>query len=419
MDRLGLTKLLDGSLSQMETRPPGRVPDGDEGVAAPTPIVINEAEPVGFMSAFATAAAGRGPVFLADPAWEARERTLLNELCRKSATLQSPAGHGWLCVPSGGTSGALKFARHDEQTIQAAVRGFCAHFGVQCVNAIGLLPLYHVSGLMAWMRCALTGGRYEPWSWKELEAGRRPEVTGDNWFLSLVPTQLQRLLDSVEAVTWLKKFRVIFIGGGPAWPELIVAARRLQLPVSLSYGMTETAAMVAAQRPAEFLLGAAGCGKPLPHAVITLATDGTVSIAGESVFRGYWPEWREEREFVTADLGRFDEHGSLHILGRSDATIITGGKKVAPTDVEAALHATAEFTDVAVIGLPDTEWGQLVVACYPSTGRQPDLQKVEATLQRSLSSHLRPKRYVGVAVWPRNAQGKLNRAALLAALTEN
>jgi len=217
----------------------------------------------------------------------------------------------------------------------------------------------------------------------------------------------------------LKKFRVIFVGGGPAWPELIAAARRQQLPVSLSYGMTETAAMVAAQRPVEFLARADGCGKPLPHATITLAADGAVRVAGESVFRGYWPEWREEREFVTADLGRFDEQGSLHILGRSDATIITGGKKVAPADVEAALHATSEFTDVAVVGLPDAEWGQLVVACYPSTGRLPDLPKVEAALDRSLAPHLRPKRYVGVAAWPRNAQGKLNRAALLAALTGN
>lgn len=400
MDRLGLAKLLGAT----------------ETASALTamPAVITEAEPALFMSAFVAAAAGSGPVFLADPAWGSAERAQLQEIRRQPSTFNTAPGSGWLCIPSGGTSGALKFARHDEQTIQAAVRGFRAHFGVQRVNAIGLLPLHHVSGLMAWMRCALTGGRYVPWSWKELEAGRRPDVADDNWFLSLVPTQLQRLLDVPDAVVWLKKFRVIFVGGGPVWPELAAAALRLGLPVSLSYGMTESAAMVAAQQPAEFLSGASGCGKPLPHAAVTLAADGTVRITGESVFRGYWPEWRKESEFVTADLGRFDESGNLHVLGRSDTTIITGGKKVLPAHVEAALHATGEFTDVAVIGLPDAEWGQAVVACYPSQGRPPDLHKVEAAL--NLAAHLRPKRYVGLAAWPRNAQGKLNRAALLAAL---
>jgi O-succinylbenzoic acid--CoA ligase len=206
------------------------------------------------------------------------------------------------------------------------------------------------------------------------------------------------------------------LGGGPVWPELAATARRLQLPVSLSYGMTETAAMVTAQQPAEFLAGSMGSGKPLPHVAIALTAEGTVRVSGESLFHGYWPDWREEREFVTADLGRFDERGELHLLGRSDATIITGGKKVTPADVEAALDATGEFEDVAVIGVPDAEWGQTVVACYPAQGRLPDLRKVEAALDASLAPHLRPKKFVAVMAWPRNAQGKLNRTALLASL---
>ncbi len=419
MDRLGLTKLLEDSLAQVETRPLGRVPDGDGGVAAPTSIIVSEAEPTRFMSAFATAIARAGPVFLADPAWGRGERDRMDELRSKSSGSSADAGRGWLCIPSGGTSGALKFARHDEQTMEAAVRGFCRHFGVGRVNAVGVLPLHHVSGLMAWMRCAFTGGRYQPWSWKELEAGNYPVLGEDDFFLSLVPTQLQRLVAVPAAVAWLKKFRVIFLGGGPVWPDLAATARRLQLPVSLSYGMTETAAMVTAQQPAEFLAGSLGCGKPLPHAAIAVTADGTVRVTGESVFRGYWPDWREEREFVTADLGRFDERGELHLLGRSDTTIITGGKKVAPADVEVALRATGEFEDVAVVGVPDAEWGQVVVACYPAQGRSPDLRKVEAAISASLAPHLRPKKFVAVSAWPRNAQGKLNRATLLAALTAN
>ncbi len=317
---------------------------------------------------------------------------------------------GWLGIATGGTSGGVKFARHDERTLTAAVGGFCAHFGIERVNAVDVLPAYHVSGLMARVRCAATGGRHLAWSWKQLEAGERPVLSKANgdWVLSLVPTQLQRLLSSAEAVAWLRGFKVIFIGGGPVWQELTDAAAAEKLPLSLSYGMTETAAMIAALKPEEFLAGARSCGAVLPHAAVRLDAEGLITITGESVFRGYWPAAGAAREFQTEDLGRFDEHGHLHVLGRRDAVIITGGKKVQPLEVEAVLRASGEFADVAVIGVPDAEWGEAVVACYPTAPREPDLERAVA----NLTGALKPKRFVAVADWPRNAQGKINRALL-------
>ncbi|MEO6246291.1 MAG: o-succinylbenzoate--CoA ligase, partial [Opitutaceae bacterium] len=80
--------------------------------------------------------------------------------------------------------------------------------------------------------------------------------------------------------------------------------------------------------------------------------------------------------------------------------------------VEAALRASGEFLDVAVIGLPDAEWGEVVVACYPPAAREPNF--VRAAVE--LAAHERPKRFVPVANWPRNAQGKVNRAALRASI---
>jgi O-succinylbenzoic acid--CoA ligase len=366
------------------------------------------------MAAFAAAVGEGGPVFLADPAWGAIEREQLAALLARRAASDPAPGRGWLMIPSGGSGGTVKFARHDEETISAAVGGYGRHFGVRQVNAVGVLPLHHVSGLMAWMRCVLTGGQYRPWDWKRLEAGWAPvlPVEGD-WFLSLVPTQLQRLLALPDMVVWLRQFRAIFIGGGPAWPELATAAAGAELPVSLSYGMTETAAMVAAQMSADFLAGKRNCGAALPHARIEITADGTVTVTGDSVFRGYWPEWRTARGFETEDLGHLDELGQVHILGRRDAMIITGGKKVSPLEVETALRATGEFSDVAVIGVPDAEWGQAVVACHPADMRRPDLERIEQLLAGRLAAHLRPKRIVAVADWPRNAQGKVNRAALL------
>jgi O-succinylbenzoic acid--CoA ligase len=367
---------------------------------------IEEATPEGFMASFANAVSGGGDVFLTNPSWQATERAAF----RRLAGAGDSGERGWLMIPSGGAAGGLKFARHDSETIAAAVGGFCGHFGMERVNSVGVLPLHHVSGLMAWMRSAMTGGTYVPWPWKQIEAGRFPPEVPADCCLSLVPTQLQRLIASADAAAWLRKFRVIFIGGGPAWDGLVDEAARLELPLSASYGATETAAMVAAQRPEEFLNGMRGCGSALPHARIDLV-DGVVRVAGESVFRGYFPSIGDEKSWVTGDLGVFGNDGSLLILGRGDDLIVTGGKKVSPVEVEAALRSSGEFEDVAVIGVPDPEWGQSVVACHPGGKGTPDMGRVRAALT-GLASYKHPKRYAAVSPWLRNAQGKINRLEL-------
>jgi O-succinylbenzoic acid--CoA ligase len=367
-----------------------------------------------------------GFVFLCDPKWSAEERAQLTEIFSEAErSANAEPERGWLCVPSGGTSGRLTFARHDERTLGAAVSGFCGHFGLKRVNAVDVLPTHHVSGLMARVRCAATGGGHVAWSWKELEAGRRPELTpkAEGWVLSLVPTQLQRLLGSAAAVEWLRQFRVIFIGGGPAWTELTEEAGGAGLPVSLCYGMTETAAMVAALRPDEFAAGARSCGTTMPHAKVEIVDDATglamragetglVRISGESVCRGYFPETKTNLIFTTEDLGRFDENDGLHILGRRDAVIISGGKKIFPAEVEERLRASGQFSDVAVVGLPDAQWGQRVTAFYPMGAVAPEFARVELVLT-NLASYKWPKEFVAVANWPRNEQGKVNRAALM------
>lgn len=377
------------------------------------PVVIAAPRPREFMAAFADAVAGGGVVALADPQWTQARRAECERVLAENATegREGGAGRGWLLVPTGGTSGAVKLARHDEETLGAAARGFGEHFGLGRVNAIGVLPLHHVSGLMAWMRAAWSGGRYEPWDWQELKAGRRPELpAGEEWTISLVPTQLQRLVESAEAVEWLRRFRLVMVGGGPVWPELADAAVRASVRVVLSYGMTETAAMVSAQRPEEFAMGDRSCGRPLPHASVRLEDEeGRIVISGTSLFRGYWPAWREGSEWETEDLGRIDAGGRLQVLGRRDAVIITGGKKVQPAAVEEALRRSGEFEDVAVIGVPDAEWGEAVVACYPAwQAKVPDLGRAGA----GLAGWERPKRWVAIEAWPRNAAGKVDRAAL-------
>jgi O-succinylbenzoic acid--CoA ligase len=396
MERAGLARLLAGkSIAHGAQR-----------------IQVSESDPRKFMSAFARAVASGAEVFLCNPDWGAFEHRQLAELLQsKIENQKSKMDEGWLMIPTGGTGGKIRFARHDSATIAAAVRGFTRHFALAQVNAAGVLPLYHVSGLIAWMRCLLTGGEYLPLDWKAVESGVLPVLPAkaQGWTLSLVPTQLERLLRQERAVEWLRGFRIIFLGGAPAWPELLDKAAALRLPLSPGYGMTETAAMVAALRPEEFLAGARSCGAVLPHVQISFDEEGSILVGGGSVFRGYWPEWRNDGPFASQDGGWLDERGHLHVTGRRDAVIITGGEKVNPAEVEAVLRGTGELADVVVLGRPDSEWGESVVAAYPAEPR-PDLTRVENALARLLSPAKRPKRLVALPVWPVNAQGKVNRA---------
>ncbi len=378
------------------------------------PRCIIESEPRAFMDAFAEAVAGAGDILLGDPRWGAHEREQLAAILAKAPPA---ATTGWLALPTGGSSGQLKFARHDAQTIAAAVAGFQKHFAVERVQTVGVLPLHHVSGFMAWMRCAISGGVYQPWDWKKLEDGNLPDLPRGDWFISLVPTQLSRLLKQPRAAEWLRRFRAVFLGGAPAWPDLLDAAAAAYLPISLSYGMTETAAMVAALRPDEFLQGHRSVGTPLPHAKLEIMSTGVVAVRAGSLCHGYYPEQCALATWQTEDLGHFDATGHLHIEGRRDAIIITGGKKVSPTEVENALRSTGVFTDVAVIGLPDPEWGEIVVACYPrqATDRAITPAAIGAQLGPLLAHYKCPKLYLPLANWPRNAQGKLQRPALVTA----
>ena len=207
------------------------------------PRAVEEADPAEVHGLVREGRRGRGER-LPRESRLARRRSAPN-----SAASSGPAGaaeRGWLMIPSGGAGGGLKFARHDGWTIAAAVDGFCRHFGMERVNSVCVLPLHHVSGFMAWMRSALTGGRSSRGPGRTPRRGAFPPTCRRTAAFRWCPTQLQRLLASDGAVAWLRRFRIVFLGGGPAWDGLLDEAARLELPLSPSYGATETAAMVAA-----------------------------------------------------------------------------------------------------------------------------------------------------------------------------
>ncbi len=357
--------------------------------------IISTKDPDRFIIEFLAAVSLEIPVFLADPRWGAVEQ----QQFKNSIALGTPQP-GTIMIPTGGTSGQLKLAIHNPATLSAAVQGFQEFYGVAEINSHCLLPLHHVSGLMQLWRSIITNGHFTT-------SQQIPEIP--NSFISLVPTQLQRWLP--DRSDWLRSFQTVIIGGAPAATNLLAAARAAQIPLSPSYGATETAAMVAALPVADFLAGAVGCGQCLPHANLRIRPEnGRIEIKSRSLMLGYYPNLRAPQEYwLTDDLGELDESGNLQIIGRESQKIISGGEKIFPEQVEAAILATGLVTDVCVLGIPDAEWGDRVVACYVGAV---DLLVLQTAVADRLAAFKRPKAWFALPEIPRNSQGKVDRIKL-------
>ncbi|MCD8481327.1 MAG: AMP-binding protein [Verrucomicrobia bacterium] len=233
----------------------------------------------------------------------------------------------WLAT--GGTSGSLKLVRHTLQTLEAAAVGYMSRFP-KPYKTLCCLPLWHVSGLMQAVRARCADGICQYVDYHSLLQGNRPFIDGKNWTISLVPTQLFRILEYPDLTTWLSSFDGIFVGGASLNEDLANRCRALSLPLIPCYGMTETAAMVTALDSDEFLAGRSGCGTPLPHVQVEIAENQRIQIASQSLALGYVPAtsaWIPGK-YLTQDRGFVDEFGSLQITGRCNRVINSGGEKV-------------------------------------------------------------------------------------------
>ena len=206
------------------------------------------------------------------------------------------------------------------------MQGFTEYFSINVVNSFCILPLYHVSGLMQFMRSFTTGGKLVITSSKKLETSQLQNINPADFFISLVPTQLQKLLQNPELTQWLSKFSTVLLGGAPPWDELLEKARYHQIRLAPTYGMTETASQIATLKPDEFLQGKFNSGKILPHAKIIIDNQpGNINIQSQSLALGYYPQmWENRDNFVVDDIGFLDNQGYLHIIGRNIYKIITG-----------------------------------------------------------------------------------------------
>lgn len=399
-------------------------------------VLVAEPDPFEFAAAFFASVYTGVPTILANPNWQRSEWEQLGKQVNPAIVFGEPGiskmqtsavnnpRPGTILIPTGGSSGRLKLAIHTWKTLTAACRGFCSFTGYGPIHSCCTLPLYHVSGLMQLLRSFVSEGQIAFTNLKALQSGQFPEMGADKLCLSLVPTQLRRMLEPKTIADWLCRLKTIFLGGAPMMPALQARVRELNLPVVSTYGMTETAAMVTALPVKDFLSGNSSVGLPLEHAkALVVRKDGShclpeekgrIHIQARSLCLGYHgsPLDISKDGYLSTDEGYLDRGGYLYVVGRSDRIIISGGENIDPLEVETAFLDTGMIAEVLAIGWPDPEWGERLIAfCVPNR-KTSNAEDIHQRLRANLANYKIPKQTILLPQLPLTSQGKPDRTLI-------
>jgi o-succinylbenzoate---CoA ligase len=271
------------------------------------------------------------------------------------------------------------------------------------------MPLSHVGGLSILLRSAIYATTAVVHERFDTERVLETLHSGEATLVSLVATTLARLLDA--GLEHPPALRCALTGGGPVPAALVARAHSAGVPVSLTYGLTESCSQ-ATTTPVEEIVGArASAGTPLFCTRLQIAEDGEILVAGPTVAPA---SIAADGWLHTGDLGELDERGRLRVSGRKADTIVSGGENVAPAEVEAVLEAHPRVLEAAVLGRADSQWGEAVTAIVVArAGEQLDVDELRAHCAGALAPHKVPKQIVCASEpLPRTRSGKLLRRQL-------
>jgi o-succinylbenzoate---CoA ligase len=268
------------------------------------------------------------------------------------------------------------------------------------------LPLFHVSGLSIVMRSVIYGTAAVIHDGFEVDR-IAASLEGDGvTVISVVATQLVRLL---EAGVDLLPLRAVLVGGGPVPEEVLEEGLGRGVTVVQTYGLTETASQVTTLSPADGSRKLGSAGRPLLTTHLRIS-DGEILVQGPTVAPGCADEvgWLH-----TGDLGRIDEDGFLYVTGRLGDVIVTGGENVFPTEVEEVLLRHPDVADAAAVGRADADWQEAVTAVVVlRNGADVTAEGLRRHCRAELAGFKVPKRIEFATELPRTASGKLMRREL-------
>ena len=360
-----------------------------------------------------------------NPAFTGAEITTLLERLRPTVVIGARAGDrsvypGGLPAPAGtaaivvtsGTEGTPKGVELTRPGMEVMGRGYSDGLDAGPADRwLACLPLHHVASLGALARSYVTGVPCTVHDGFDLERVARSPLDEGTTIVSLVPTAMSRLLDAGAP---LREFRWVITGGAPCPPALRARAEREGVRVVDAYGLSETWG------------GFALDGVPIAGAEVRLAGDGEILVRGAMVMRAYRLDPIRSADaidghgwFHTGDVGAVDAAGRVAVVDRLKDLVITGGVNVSPAEVEAVLGHHPDVNDVCVVGVPDDEWGEVVVAfVVPRAGaRPPSIEALRAFGRAQLSGPKLPRAAHVVDAIPRTMSGKALRRRLRETIT--
>ncbi|MHB8959792.1 MAG: alpha/beta fold hydrolase [Candidatus Limnocylindrales bacterium] len=327
-----------------------------------------------------------------------------------------------LVVMTSGTTGRPKGVAHSEASLAASAAAWRAALP-PATGWILALGLAHVAGLGVVWRAVADGVpiRIVPAADPAAlaEAIRDPAMS----HVSLVPTQLVRLLNLLGDAPPPQSLRAVPLGGGAVPEALVRRALTAGWPVTPTYGLSEMGSGVTALPVVEAALAPGTAGRPLPGMTLSIADPdadgvGEIVVAGPSAFLGYLgePPRAPGEPFPTGDLGRLDSGRRLVVVDRRTDRIVRGGENIAPAEVEAALTAHPSLADAGVVARRDAALGQVPVAAIVLRDGWPDPGDTElaAHCRGQLAGFKVPVAFVRLDILPRGSSGKLRRSDLRA-----
>jgi O-succinylbenzoic acid--CoA ligase len=327
-----------------------------------------------------------------------------------------------VCVETSGSSGTPKVVPLTFPNIAASV----AASRTRLRNGpddrwLACLPLSHVGGLSVVFRSFEAGGSViaSPFDSSGGVIERLNPTIG-----SMVPTMVHRLADNnMDA---LASIGLLLVGGAALGRSL--AERCVDAGVRLvpTYGLTEAGSQVATAMPGSSTMAPSCVGPRLDTMDVSIVgsdgksvsvgATGLIAVDGPAVFGGYLGEEERHGRFVTNDRGWIDSDGMLHVEGRADDVIVSGGEKVSLGHVADFIGSLDGIDDVCIVGTDDDEWGAIigamVVASLP-------LGSFDKMVRRGLKPHERPKRWLKRSVIPTLPNGKHDRVAVRRELEED
>ena len=332
------------------------------------------------------------------------------------------------------TSGTTGLPRGAEHSLDAVLAGVEAGMKAKRLDdtdvCLAVLPQFHVGGIMSGVQTLCAGGRVAVMRETGADAMLAEIARSGTTRVFLVPTLVEMLAVAAAASPVLAdSLRTVYYGGAPMPLSLLERARTaLRCEFVHLYGMTETLGMISyldsdGTRDAHVLQSV---GFPYPEVDVQIRdASGRALAAGEMgeivcrgpfVMKGYWRNAAETAEALqdgwlrTGDVGLIDPQGRLHVRDRLRDMIITGGENVYPAEIENALLNSRDVAEVAVVGLPDDRWGEVVTAFVVSrAGAVPDEARLIEFVRSQLAGYKVPKQVVFVDALPKNPSGKILR----------